>query len=153
MRNRLFQESRARNCQEIEESRRICREETDRARQWRIDELSMQQERNPSTVSQLLTQIQDFHKKVNSLTDARVFFTILRQRAALEHVPSHPLNIPSPGGRLCSDSRLPLDTLNSMGTSGNVFESPPARGLSSALFENSRNLASSSCGLGSGNTV
>ena len=65
MRNRLFQESRARNCQEIEESRRICREETERARQWRIDELSTQQERNPSAVSQLLTQIQDFHKKVN----------------------------------------------------------------------------------------
>ena len=32
MGNRLFQESRARNCQEIEELRRICCEETDRAK-------------------------------------------------------------------------------------------------------------------------
>ena len=70
MRNRLFQESRARNCQEIEE---VCCEETDRARQLRIDELSLQQERNPITVSQLLTQIQDFQNRVNSLADARKF--------------------------------------------------------------------------------
>ena len=33
MRNRLFQESRARDCQEIEELRRICCEEIDRAGQ------------------------------------------------------------------------------------------------------------------------
>ena len=37
MRNRIFQESRARNCQEIEELRRICCEETDRARPLRIE--------------------------------------------------------------------------------------------------------------------
>ena len=45
MRDILFRETRARNCQEIEELRRICCEETDRARQLRIDELSLQQER------------------------------------------------------------------------------------------------------------
>ena len=56
MRSRLFQESFARDCQEIEELRRICCEETDRARQLRTDELSMQQERNPTTVSQLTEQ-------------------------------------------------------------------------------------------------
>ena len=43
MRNRLFRENRAEDCQEM---RRICCEETDRARQMRIDELSMQQEMN-----------------------------------------------------------------------------------------------------------
>ena len=43
MKNRLFQESRARNCQTHEEFRKICCEETDRARQLRIDELSMQE--------------------------------------------------------------------------------------------------------------
>ena len=54
---------------------------------------------------------------------------------------------PSPG-------TMPRDTQSIMGTSGNVFQSLPAReGSSSALFENSRNLASASCGLGSGNTV
>ena len=61
------------NCQEIEELRRICREERERARQLRIDELSLQQERNSSTVSQLLTQIHDLQYKVNSLTDKRDF--------------------------------------------------------------------------------
>ena len=65
--NRLFQESRARNCQEIDELRRICCEETDRARQLRIDEMSMQQERDPTTVSQLLTQIHDLQNKVEFL--------------------------------------------------------------------------------------
>ena len=43
---------------------------------------------------------------------------------------------------LCRDAGLPLDTRNIMGTSGNVFESLLAQeGLSSALFENPRNLA------------
>ena len=60
MRNRLFHERRAKACQEIEELTRICCEETDRARQARIDELSMHQERIPATVSQLLAHIQDF---------------------------------------------------------------------------------------------
>ena len=59
MSNRLFQERFARNCQDIEGLRRICCEESDRARQLRSDELSMQQERNPLTVSQFLTHIQD----------------------------------------------------------------------------------------------
>ena len=66
-------ENRARDCHEIEELRRICCEETDRVRQLRIDELSVQ-ERNPSTVRQLLTQIQDVQKEVNSLTDTRDFY-------------------------------------------------------------------------------
>ena len=38
-RNRLFQENHATDCQEIEDLRRTCGEETDRARQARIDEL------------------------------------------------------------------------------------------------------------------
>ena len=72
--NRLFRENRAKNCQQIEKLRRICCEETNRARQARIDELSMHQERNPTTVSQLLTQIQDLQNKVNFLSDAIDFF-------------------------------------------------------------------------------
>ena len=40
LKNRLFQESQAKDFQEVEELRRICYEETDRARQARIDELS-----------------------------------------------------------------------------------------------------------------
>ena len=68
LRNRLFQEDLARDCQEMEELRRSCRDETDRVRQARIDELSMHEERDP-TVSLLLTQIRDLQNKVNSLSD------------------------------------------------------------------------------------
>ena len=66
--------------------KRICCEVTDRARQLRIDKLSMQQERNPSTVSQLLTQHSGFAEQSEFLD-----LTILRQRAALEH-PTFPAN-------------------------------------------------------------
>ena len=59
LRNRLFQEIQAKDCQQFEELRRICCEETDRARQARIDELSVHQMRNPRIVSQQSTQIQD----------------------------------------------------------------------------------------------
>ena len=45
----------------------------------------------------------------------------------------------------CRDSGLRHDTRNIMGASGNVFERPPAQeGLSSTIFNNSKNLASSS---------
>ena len=71
LRNRLFQEDHARD-QEIEELRRTCcEEEANRARQARIDELSLHQERNLATVSQLLTQIHELQNKVNSLSDAK----------------------------------------------------------------------------------
>ena len=71
---RLFRENQATDCQEIEDSRTDCCEETDRARQARNDELSMHQERNPTTESQLLAQIQDLQNKVNSLSDAREIY-------------------------------------------------------------------------------
>ena len=46
------------------------------------------------------------------------------------------------------DSCLQHDARNSTGTSGNVFGNPLARdGPSSAFFENSKNVASSSFGL------
>ena len=114
MRHRFFQESRARDCQGMEELRRVYCEETHRARQLRIDELSLQQERNPTTVSQLLTHIQDLQNKVNSLADAREFYDPeTASSPGASHVPSQPLNIRGSG--------LPLDTRNSMGTSGKTF--------------------------------
>ena len=85
-----MKKSRTRTCQDIEELRRSCCEETDRARQFRIDEVSMQQERNPTGGSQLLTPIQDLQNKVNSLSDAREFRDPT-QRAALER-PTFPFN-------------------------------------------------------------
>ena len=71
MRNKLFQESRTKDCQEIEELRRRCCEESDRARQPKLDELSVMQQREPQTVSQLLAQMREPQDKVNSLSDAR----------------------------------------------------------------------------------
>ena len=68
--------------------------------------------------------------------------------SGLSHVLSQPKSIPSPRGMPSRDSGLPLDTRISVGTSGNVFEILPGReGRTSTLFENSKNLASSSCGL------
>ena len=75
LRNRLFQESQAKDCQETEELRSICCEETDRARQARIDELSVH------------------------ACQTRDNFAILIQRAALERptFPVNPLLICVPG--------------------------------------------------------
>ena len=76
----------------------------------RIDELPIQ-ERNPATVSQLLTHIQDLQNKVNSWTDARDFYDPeTASSSGSSHVPSQPLIIPSPRGMFCRDSGLPLDT-------------------------------------------
>ena len=120
----------------------------------RIDELSVQQEGNPSTVNQLLAQILELQDKVKSLDDAKEFYGHeTASSSGMSHVPSQPLSIPSPRGLICRDSCLPHDTRNTTGSSGNVLENLPARdGPSSVSFENPRNLASSSCGLRSGNT-
>ena len=85
MKNRAFQGDRARSSQEFEELRKICYAEAERARQLRIAELSFQKEESESAVNQLLPQIQDLQDKVNSLSDARDFFTILKLRAALDY--------------------------------------------------------------------
>ena len=71
LRSRLFREHHARDCQETEELKSICCEEADRARQARSDELSMQQERNPTTVSQMIAQIRELQNKVNALSDVK----------------------------------------------------------------------------------
>ena len=74
---------------------------------------------------------------------------ILRSRNS-EQLRSDPrsqstLLFPSPRTMPCRDSGLLHDTRNIMGTAGNVFERPPAQeGLSSTIFHNSKNLASSS---------
>ena len=62
--SRLFQENHARDCQAIGEMRSICCEEADRARQARSD-VSMQQERNSTTVSQMMAQIRELQNEVN----------------------------------------------------------------------------------------
>ena len=112
----------------------------------RIDELSVHQERNPTTVSQFLAQIQDLQNEVNSLSDAReVHDPESGSSSGATHVPSQPSTVLSPRAMARCDSGLPRGTRNYTGTSGNVFERPPAReGQSSTFCNNSKNLASSS---------
>ena len=91
LRNRLFQDDHARDCQQIKELKSICCEETDRARQARSDDFSLQQERNPTTVSQLLTQILELKNQVNSLSGAREFYDPESgSSSGATHVPDRP---------------------------------------------------------------
>ena len=127
MRNKLFQESRTKYCQEIEELRRRCCEESDRVRQAKLDELAMMQERDPQTVSQLLAQMRESQDKVNSLSDAREFHDPeTAGSSGASHVTSPPLTNPSYRTVSRRDSGLPPETLNMMGIS-DVFERLPAR--------------------------
>ena len=76
-------ENRARDCQGIEDLRKICCEETDRGRHFGMT-TCLCTRRGPSSESHLLTQNQNLQNNVNSLSDARDF-SILIQRAVLEH--------------------------------------------------------------------
>ena len=87
MRNRLFLENRAKDCTEIEKLRRICCEETDRARHARIDELSVHQKRDLTIVSQLLTHMQELAREFSDSETA--------SSSAATHVPRQPSAIPS----------------------------------------------------------
>ena len=70
-------------------------------------------------------------------------------RSGATHVPSKPSAIPSPRTMPCRDSGLPHDTW----TSGIVFERLRARERrTSTVFDDSKILASSSCGFGPGHT-
>ena len=106
----------------------------------------MHQERNPTAVSQLLTQIRELQNNVNSLLDAREFYdTESGSSSGATHVPDRTSTILSPRTLPRCESGLPRDTQNGTGITGNVFETPPAQeGLSSTNFNNSKNWASSS---------
>ena len=102
LRNRLSQENHARDCQEIEELRTICCEESHRARQAKIDELSVHQERNATTTSQLLTQMQELQNKVNSLSDTREFYDPDSGSSSGATFPVNPLLFRVLGARLAA---------------------------------------------------
>ena len=92
MRNTFFQRSRVRNLKEIEELRRICCEETDRAKQfenWRIVRPCNRSGIFPLWVSSWLKFRICMTRRTPWLMQD--IFTILRQRAALEH-PTFPAN-------------------------------------------------------------
>ena len=108
--------------------------------------MSLHQERNPATVSQLLTQIRELQNKVNSLSDAREFFDPESgSSSGATHLPDQASTILSSRTLPRCDSGLPRDTQNGTGITGNVFERPPAQeGLFSTILNNSKNWASSS---------
>ena len=82
----------------------------------------MHQKRDPTTVSQILTQIQDLQNIVDSFSDARAFYDPeTASSSGATHVPSQPSVVPSPRAMPCRDSGLPHDTRNVVGTLGNVF--------------------------------
>ena len=131
LKSRLFQESHAKDCSEIEELGRNCREETERSRQLGSDELFAQKKDEPSTVNQLLSQMQDLQDKVNDLNEEKEFYDP---------------ETASSRGMLSRDSGLPHHTRNSMGISGNVFENLPAQDrMSPSLLSDPNNFASSYC--------
>ena len=106
--------------------------------------LSLHQERNPTTVGQLLTQIQELQDKINFLSDAREFYDLA---AALER-PTFSVNpllfwVPE----LCLAATLDCRVIPGFSRvfQETFFERPLApEGRSSTFFNNSKNLASSS---------
>ena len=90
------------------------------------------------TVSRLLTQIQDSQDRANSLSHAgELHDPETTSSSGASHVPSQPLTISSPRRKPGLDCALPHKTRYGMGTSGNVFESLPAReGQTSFLVNN-----------------
>ena len=92
------------------------------------NDLFAQKEHEPSTVDQLLSQIQELQDKLNALNDEKEFYELETACSfGMSHVPSQPSRTSSPRGVLCRDFGLPHHTWNSMGTSGNVFDNQPAQ--------------------------
>ena len=70
----------------------------------------------------------DLQDKANSISQKTDFHDPkTARRSGASHVPSPPMTIPSTRRKHWRDSGLPLDTRNSMGTPGDVFEGLPAR--------------------------
>ena len=94
----------------------------------RIDEFSRQELRkSQATVYEFTSQIQELQDRVNIIYDSREFQDVESVCSGrLSHVPSQPAVVPSRRGMLSRDQSLRHDTLNLLGTSGNVFGNPPA---------------------------
>ena len=93
-----------------------------------------------------MAQIQDLQNKVNSLSDAREFYDPESgSSSGATLVPDQTSSILSSRTLPRCDSRLPRNAQNGTGIMGNVFKRTPAQeGQSSIIFNNSKNLASSS---------
>ena len=118
MRNGLFLQSRARDCQEIKELRRFCYEEANKTIQSRIEEMCMNQE-GPSVVIQDMSEIQELQNKVNSSTDARDFHDPERfSSSGSSHVPTRSLTIPSRSEKPSREPATPNGTRSAYGYFG-----------------------------------
>ena len=93
-----------------------------------------------------MAHIVDLQNKVNSLSDAREFYDLESvSSSGATHVADQTSTILSSRTLPRCDSELPRKTHQCTGIMGNVFERPPAQeGQSSTIFDNSKNLASSS---------
>ena len=145
LRNRLFQEDHARDCHEIEESRRICCEETDRARQARIDELSMHQEE-----SYVCESINDSDAKITQQSKLLVRRERILRSPIREQLWSNPRSRSNlyyyESQNLCRTVILVSHVIRKMVRilQETFLNRPPAQeGLSCTIFRNSKNLASS----------
>ena len=122
--------------------------------QRRLDELSLQQERDPNSASFWLKSEICRTKWIHCQTNG--IFTFLIRRATLEH-PTHLINffaISSSRRMPSRDSGLLRGTRNGMGIQENVFEDLPSRERHpSEFFKNSTNFASSSRTLANDSTV
>ena len=103
----------------------------------------MQQQRNPTTVSLMMAQIQGLQNKVNSSSDAREFYDPESgSSSGATHVLDQTSTILSSRTLPRCDSGLPRHTQNCTGMMGNVFERPLVQeGLPSTVFHNLKNLA------------
>ena len=94
----------------------------------KIDELSMHQERNPTTVSQQLTQIQDLQNmKIPCQTQGNFYDHETGNTSEATHVPSEPSAIPSPRTMLCCDSGLKHETQNGTALLDTFLNNPCSR--------------------------
>ena len=147
-RERVLQEDCVGNLQEMEEFKKLCCTEAERAKQLRIDERSVQDKESQSTVNQRAVQIQELQDKVNSLDDSMDFHDPETDSSSgLSHVPSHLVIVPSPRGMPGRDSCLQPDTRNLYGTSGNVFVEDLLAPIepTAACFGSARSLADTHC--------
>ena len=91
-----------------------------------------------------MAKIRELQNRVNSLSDAKELYDNEPGSSGAIHVPDQTSTILSPRTLPRCDSGLSRDTQNGKGITGNVFERPLAQeGLSSTIFNNSKNLASS----------
>ena len=87
---KVLQEDRMRNLQEMKDLQKLRCTEAERAKHLRIDKISVQERESQSILNHLTFQIQELQDKVNSLSDSREYFMILKLQAVLGY-PTFPV--------------------------------------------------------------